>query len=414
MRRITVAMIEAGGGHKSPALSIAAGISEASPDTHVEVLDFHKAVWALDFDAEHKRTWSNMLKSPVLTQVGSQLLSLSGSTARNYTVYWSREAIGKGAAWILEQKPDLFFSTHYLNIPPALEARRIAIENDIHLPTRIVLFAAEVFRLNPLWIWKDVDEFIVASPQALEHAVELGMPRERIRLFPYPVKPEFSETPVPERPSTEAQPPEKLRVLISSGAEGRGKIERILDEMVRADLPVRAQVICGKNQDFYQRLRSMDLRGKNIELQPLGFVSNMPELMSENDVLITKAGPATSFEALHRRLPIVYFDAVSQSEMANVEYCRAHGFGWYKPFIPSLLSLLADLTQNPGILQEARNRITGEGHKNGYLDIARFLLSRDPVDIHAIEEPWRPIWAKPNKKLKTRLVPARQSAARQS
>src|SRR5690606_27265853 len=121
-----------------------------------------------------ERIWRNLPKSQVLTQVGSQLLSVSGSTARNYTVYWPREAIGKGAAWILEQNPDLFFSTHYLNIPPALEAPRLAIENDIRLPTRIVLFGAEVFRLNPLWIWKDVDEFILASPQALEHAVELG------------------------------------------------------------------------------------------------------------------------------------------------------------------------------------------------------------------------------------------------
>lgn len=401
MKRITIAMIEAGGGHKSPALALAAGFKELEADTLVEVLDFHRAVWALDFDATHKGTWSRMLRTPLLSHAGSHLLTLAGPLAREYAVSWSREAIAKGAAWILEHKPDLFLCTHYLNIPPALDARRIAMENGIDLPTRIVLFAAEVFQLNPLWIWKEVDDLIVCSPEARKHAISLGMPEHKISLFPYPLRPEFTH-PRQENP---AESGSKLRVIVVAGAEGQGRVEKIIDSIIRKDLPVRLQVICGRNHALRERLASLLPKKSMLEMEVWGFVEDMPALMSQADLIITKAGPATSFEALHSGLPILFFEAVTDSEMGNIKQLQKKGFAWYEPTVQGVLLLLAGLCVDRTALIEAKKRIAKEDLRNGYREISQFLLSRPKVDLDLDGEPWRPVWLKlkqaPRKQLRT-------------
>jgi 1,2-diacylglycerol 3-beta-galactosyltransferase len=52
----------------------------------------------------------------------------------------------------------------------------------------------------------------------------------------------------------------------------------------------------------------------------LGFVTNMAELMSACDVIITKAGPGTIMEALICGLPMVLNAFVPCQEEGNIPY----------------------------------------------------------------------------------------------
>jgi len=282
--------------------------------------------------------------------------------------------VNKGALWILRNRPRVFFSTHYLNIPPALEARNLARRRGIHLPTKIVLFAAEAFTLSSLWIWREIDELIVTSPEAYSHAISLGMPRSKIRLFPYPVRKEFNS---PRKPEDSPQPlgTRPLRVMAMAGAEGKGKFETILSKLIQADLPITLTVVCGRNDVLRQRLESLAHELKNTQLIAHGFVDQVWNLMDYSDLILGKAGPASMFESLHRNLPIVFFDAVTTSEFANIDYASDNGVGWFLRESWEVPEFISNLLEDPQPILDAKNKIRKLRLKNGASEIAEFLLS---------------------------------------
>ena len=56
-----------------------------------------------------------------------------------------------------------------------------------------------------------------------------------------------------------------------------------------------------------------------------GFVTNMPELMTASDVIVTKAGPGTISEALICGLPMVLNAFVPCQEEGNIPYVTQNG-----------------------------------------------------------------------------------------
>lgn len=64
-------------------------------------------------------------------------------------------------------------------------------------------------------------------------------------------------------------------------------------------------MICGRNRQLQERLRSRPQGPGHVVLHVCGFVDNMHEWMSACDTIITKAGPGTIAEALICGLPIL-------------------------------------------------------------------------------------------------------------
>jgi hypothetical protein len=74
MKKIVFAMIEAGGGHKSPAKAVMDALEKAHPGRYeLRMMDFIKDVGAVKVDASHKRSWKAMLEHPTLTHMLFQL-----------------------------------------------------------------------------------------------------------------------------------------------------------------------------------------------------------------------------------------------------------------------------------------------------------------------------------------------------
>ena len=68
-KKIHFAMIEAGGGHKMPALAVVEALEELFPGKYrIKVLDFMKDLGCTDLDEAHKKLWKYLLKHPELTK----------------------------------------------------------------------------------------------------------------------------------------------------------------------------------------------------------------------------------------------------------------------------------------------------------------------------------------------------------
>jgi processive 1,2-diacylglycerol beta-glucosyltransferase len=107
-------------------------------------------------------------------------------------------------------------------------------------------------------------------------------------------------------------------VLIMAGSEGMGDIPGTVDTLVRADI-ADVVVLCGRNKWLLGQLE-----GKP-RVVPLGWRSDVADLMAAADVLVHNAGGLSLTEALTAGLPAVTFKPIPGHGTANARVLEESG-----------------------------------------------------------------------------------------
>jgi len=111
-------------------------------------------------------------------------------------------------------------------------------------------------------------------------------------------------------------------LLVLSGGFGLGPVRAIVEELGRLIRPAQLVVVCGRNEELRRELGVLDCRQPT---RVLGFVTNMHELMSTADLVITKPGGLTTSEALAMGRPIFVLNPIPGQEAANSDFLLEHG-----------------------------------------------------------------------------------------
>jgi UDP-N-acetylglucosamine:LPS N-acetylglucosamine transferase len=157
------------------------------------------------------------------------------------------------------------------------------------------------------WACDDVTLYLVASDEARRQLIDYGIAPERIKISGMPVHPKFSF------PGDDAAriartalglDPEKFTVFLNAGWEGGGNIPHIFSELVRGELDVQAIFLAGKNEDLKHEAEVMAVDAK-FPIKVIGYSDEVEQLMRAANVMISKLGGLTTFEALSCRLPII-------------------------------------------------------------------------------------------------------------
>lgn len=120
--------------------------------------------------------------------------------------------------------------------------------------------------------------------------------------------------------------PEEGPLTLVVGGAGVHKLERIVGCLIDAGLPGHIAVVAVNNSGTQGRLAQ---KARHRSLSVVGHVSNMSDWMWASDVMITKAGPNTIYEAMRCRLPMILTDAIPGQETGNISFVEAHGMGIY-------------------------------------------------------------------------------------
>jgi phosphatidate phosphatase APP1 len=86
--------------------------------------------------------------------------------------------------------------------------------------------------------------------------------------------------------------------------------------------PVQVVVVCGRNEALRETLAKMSHRHPT---QVLGFVSNMQDLMTVAELIISKPGGLTTSEALALGRPLLILNPIPGQEAANSDFLLEHG-----------------------------------------------------------------------------------------
>ncbi len=372
MKKIVFAMIEAGGGHKAPALAVMRALEAAYPGRYeCRLMDFIKDIGSVKVDEAHKKSWKTFLEYPLFTHVLYQVQDVLGPVTRG-VLYRTMvaPAVPDAIRFVRRCRPDIVFSTHYFATMALVAARErtgIAFE--------IVTYQTEMFTFHAPWKLPKTDWYLTASERAAESAARGGIAASKIRSFPYPIPPDFlsSRRPRAEVAAELGLDSGRKTILISFGNQGAGLIIQYLLALELLAVPLNVVVVAGKNKALRGRLYENRNKLQHLRIVPLGFATNMNELIEASDICFIKPGPATMMECMHSAKPIVFSQAATPCEQEHVNYAVFKKVAKETGGNPILFGIAVRHFLKDEVREEVARRYEGLGLRNGAAEIAAFV-----------------------------------------
>jgi len=235
---------------------------------------------------------------------------------------------------------------------PAGVVSAIKIRENIDIPLITVITDVAV---HSQWVHPNVDAYLVATEIVAEGLRRINVPSEIIHVTGIPLRDGFER----QASSNESWHKYKLNpdlftLMVMGGGGGfLSGAETICSMLSTASIPIQILAVTGTNHTMYKKLHQLS----SISLVPirvLGFVENIAELMEMSDLLLTKAGGVTIFEALAKNLPAIIHNPLPGHESGNVHFLLSHNCAVLANDEDSAVEYIMNFVRNPSILDEMK------------------------------------------------------------
>ncbi len=158
------------------------------------------------------------------------------------------------------------------------------------------------------WACPDAELTIAPNDLARDRLISFGLSPARIQVIGMPILPEFTKAPTKPRETMLGKlglDPNMFTVALAAGSTGGGNMLRIYKAMKNVKRPIQIIFVCGKNTKLMEQLKTEQL---NIPWKTfiMPYADEVSDGMNAVDLLVTKAGGLTTFEAVARRLPMAF------------------------------------------------------------------------------------------------------------
>lgn len=329
MTSVLFATIAAGGGHVATANAMADGLHRLHPGgVSTSVLDVMAEFGFEELDKRHKESWREMLKRPRLVRLGQRLMDVAPGLTRA-----AQNALLNDFARVAQQRidelaPDLVVANHGW-LATALTLAR----TKFGMRTRTLVFATEPFDASALWAEPKAEWVVAPSAAAKRDLVRLGVPEARVAVLGYPVRRAFLER--TDQPAARAEfgLHDDFTCLLSLGAEGLADEALPLAETL-ARQAVQVVAVAGRNAAL--KVEFDRLAERYPRFHAVGFTDRMPAYLAATDLVVGKAGPASTMEALAVGRPVLATSYAGLNEERVVRFLQTRGLGGYAPSLGAL------------------------------------------------------------------------------
>ena len=301
--KILIISSDTGGGHRSAAQAIAEGVRKFWKDDFA-VVRIIKAV-----EESHHIT--------------EKLVNLYNWVLRNKQhwmkyLYWvmnkvrpeTREFVHKRCIGYVRDIFEKWCPHIVVSVHPLTQHIFARILKELNLSDQIPLVTVVTdpcYGFWKAWACNDVSLYLVANEDARRQLIDYGILPEKIKISGMPVHPKFHE--VNEKDAQTARTafglsPDKFTIFVNAGWVGGGNIPQIFKELVRGELDVQAIFLAGKNEELKKEAEEIAKTAK-FPVKVIGYSDEIEKIMQSANVMISKLGGLTTFEALACRLPII-------------------------------------------------------------------------------------------------------------
>ena len=301
--KILIISSDTGGGHRSAAEAIVAGVQRFLDGESYAIRVVRAVEESHHLTAKLVRLYNWILRN---RQDWMKYFYWCMNQIRPETrEFFHRRCIGYVAGLFERWCPHIVVSVH-----PLTQHLFGRVLKELNLADRIPLVSVVTdpcYGFWKGWACEAVTLYLVAGEEARQQLIDYGVAPERIKISGMPVHPKFA---YPGEEAAQAArralglDPEKFTVFVNAGWIGGGNIPQIFRELVRGELDVQAIFLAGKNEDL--RVVAESIAGEApFPVKVIGYSDEIEQLMSAANVMISKLGGLTTFEALACRVPII-------------------------------------------------------------------------------------------------------------
>ena len=199
-----------------------------------------------------------------------------------------------------------------------------------------------------------------------------GVDADRLHVCGFPVTPFFSEHADEfAPPNLAAGAPPRVLYIINSGTRGATETARRL--LAETDWEITCAV--GRDETLRRQLVRF-AAGRVRAATILGWTDQIPRLLMTHHVVVSKAGGATTQEAIAARCPMVVSQIVPGQEEGNYELLRRHHAGVLAPNPDAVIAALHRAFADGGRVWRAwRAALAPLAHPFAAQDIAQHVLA---------------------------------------
>ena len=367
MKTILILTAGFGEGHNTAARNLRdALVHEGGDAVRVEVLDLFEDAYGRSNEFTRRLYISAINKTPRIWQLFYWLLD---KTRLFEATLFSQAALKRVLKKVLADKQPSAVCCTYPVYNYLLEqlVKEGGSKNYYHATV-----VTDSITVNSLWYRSKTDCYIVPNGETAAHMSRAGVPEDIIQIFGFPVQLDFAlpgRRCVPEDPAL-MRP--KVLYIINSGKDKAPEILRRLLAQDGIDLTIAV----GRDEELKNKLVQL-CAGNESRVTMIGWTNDMPRLLMSHHLVITKAGGATTQEAIAAECPPVFNQVVPGQEEGNWELLRRANGGALAEDPAEAAEWVKKALENNAVLwREWRKNLARINRPDSALVAARYLLGK--------------------------------------
>ena len=279
---------------------------------------------------------------------------------------------------LAEINPDMTVATYYLPTHLAALANKRGKTN-----TLTVTYTPDPY-VYPAWD-SDCDAFLVNNDAGKEWAIKRGFDESTVKQIPFIYREQILNQNKNKDAAREALglDKNKFQILVTSGAYGAKKTEKLVQKLITCDLNVEVTIVCGYNNQLKESMEALSQEKKdNVNFNVVGFTDKMAEYMVAADVLIGKSGMNTIMESAYLGTPPIINEAANRLEEIIGDFFVKEGIALREQNPEKIIEIIGNCIEDKDYLKDYRDNFSKydrvDGAERGADLIFEILKKRFP------------------------------------
>lgn len=322
-----------GFGHFSAAQAIQERILLDHPTYHVEIVDFV----AYMFPRMHHLIYG--VFNCLVNRCHTLYNFLGGINSHNKSVPLKRIMVKRIDYLLKNKKANAIISTL-----PICSQYISAYKKICHSSIVLNTFITDIV-INEEWISDGTDLYFVPSYRTRDYLLRKNIPHYKIIVSGIPTKVSFQ---------AKKKRCKEKRILIMGGGLGLIPCADDFLEFLTHVQYLKVTLIVGNNEKMFHKYNH-----KYANVEVIGFTSEVYKYMKDADLIITKAGGITLFEAIQSETPLFVIKPFLKQEVGNAKFIQDKNIGevvWHKKagLMIDILCLVSDEAKLAGLRHNMR------------------------------------------------------------
>ncbi|MCF8010219.1 MAG: glycosyltransferase [Clostridiales bacterium] len=240
--------------------------------------------------------------------------------------------------------------------------------------------------IHSQWIHPHTDIYIIPDKYSINKLIDRNIPTSCIHPLGIPLRPSFSKNCSCEQIRQNFGLSNKFTVLLMGGAYGMlGKESKICQLLGNLPEDIQIIIVCGHNRMLLKRMQNLKYRFRN-KMHVLGFTEKIADLMQVSNLLISKAGGITVYEALSKGLPLLVYRPIPGQEEGNTNFLINIGAGKSFKNTKDLVNTVQYLYKTPASLKKMSDAALLHSKPNAVNDTVNLVLEMADAKKKSDEE----------------------------